>query len=170
MSQRTPTLFETNTKPEASPHAASPEMEAQLPPALCPGWQAEKQYYTIGEVAALMGLRASNVRFWTTEFKLKVRTNRKGDRLYTAAHIQTLRAIYYLVKEKGFTLSGAKAKLRELGNAEAAPTAKKPEATGKQEPAPSVTEQARPIIYTLELQQSLLQLRNRLMQLRNQLT
>lgn len=159
MPQEEPLLF-NNPKPIA-PTAAKQEQ----PPALQSGWQAEKQYYTIGEVAQLFGLRASNIRFWTTEFKLKVRTNRKGDRLYTGKHIQTLRAIYYLVKEKGYTLSGAKAKLQETKNQLPATAAK------AQAPvtATGITEGARPIIYSLELQQSLLQLRNRLIQLRNQL-
>jgi len=75
-------------------------------------WQSDKQYYAIGEVADIFHVNTSHIRFWTTEFKIKVRTTRKGDRLYTAEQINELRAIYHLVKEKGFTLQGAKAKLK----------------------------------------------------------
>lgn len=167
MPKDNPSLFH-GSQPPPTPDALPEAAPNQLPPALQAGWQAEKQYYTIGEVAQLFDLRASNIRFWTTEFKLRIRTNRKGDRLYTGAQIQTIRAIYYLVKEKGYTLSGAKAKLREMK--QAALPAGQQGTTDKNTEMPTVSEQARPIIYTLELQQSLLQLRNRLIQLRNQLT
>jgi DNA-binding transcriptional MerR regulator len=76
-------------------------------------WQPEKQYYSIGEVASVFKVNTSHIRFWTKEFKLKVRTTKKGDRLYKAADIYELRTIYHLVKEKGFTLAGAKTRLKE---------------------------------------------------------
>jgi DNA-binding transcriptional MerR regulator len=79
-------------------------------------WKGDKQYYAIGEVATLLKVKTSNVRFWTNEFKLKVRTTRKGDRLYTEAQIKELKAIYHLVKERGFTLNGAKTKLKTKNN------------------------------------------------------
>lgn len=72
-----------------------------------------KQYYSIGEVADMFKVKTSHIRFWTTEFNLKVRTTRKGDRLYNMDQIKELRAIHHLVKERGFTLAGAKAKLKE---------------------------------------------------------
>lgn len=75
-------------------------------------WKADKQYYTIGEVAALFKVNTSHIRFWTKEFDLKVRTTRKGDRLYTPDLIHQLHTIYNLVKERGFTLAGAKAKMK----------------------------------------------------------
>ena len=74
-------------------------------------WKGEKKYYTIGEVAGFFQVKTSNIRFWTKEFKLKVRTNRKGDRMYTPDQVKEIRAIYHLVKERGFRLAGAKAKL-----------------------------------------------------------
>ncbi|HRO42658.1 MAG TPA: MerR family transcriptional regulator [Flavipsychrobacter sp.] len=77
------------------------------------GWTPEKQYYTIGEVAGLFNINTSHIRFWTNEFKLKVRTTKKGDRLYNAEDIYELRSIYHLVKERGYTLAGAKSKLKE---------------------------------------------------------
>ena len=77
------------------------------------GWVPERHYYSIGEVAGLYKVNASHIRFWTKEFNLKVRTTRKGDRLYTPDQIYELRTIYHLVKERGFTLAGAKTKLKE---------------------------------------------------------
>jgi DNA-binding transcriptional MerR regulator len=77
------------------------------------GWIPERQYYSIGEVAGIYKVNASHIRFWTKEFNLKVRTTRKGDRLYTPGQIFELRTIYHLVKERGFTLAGAKTKLKE---------------------------------------------------------
>jgi len=76
------------------------------------GWTPDKQYYTIGEVATLFNVRTSHIRYWTTEFAMKVRTTRKGDRLYTPANIAELRSIYHLLKERGFTIPGAKARLK----------------------------------------------------------
>lgn len=76
-------------------------------------WKPGKQYFSIGEVAEMFKVNTSHIRFWTNEFKIKVRTTRKGDRLYTAAQIKELKAIHHLVKERGFTLSGAKAKLKD---------------------------------------------------------
>ena len=75
-------------------------------------WKADKQYYSIGEVAALFSVNTSHIRFWTKEFDLRVRTTRKGDRLYTPDQIIQLHTIYDLVKERGFTLAGAKAKMK----------------------------------------------------------
>lgn len=76
-------------------------------------WKGDKNYYGIGEVAGFFSVKTSHIRFWTNEFKLKVRTTRKGDRLYTPDQVRELRAIYHLVKERGFTLSGAKTRLKE---------------------------------------------------------
>jgi len=53
-------------------------------------------------------LRTSHIRYWTTEFNIKARTTRKGDRLYSPSQIEELRTIYILTKEKKFTISGAK--------------------------------------------------------------
>ena len=81
----------------------------------------QKQYQTIGEVAKLFELNTSHIRFWTKEFNIKVRTTRKGDRLYTRQQIEELKTIYHLVKEKGFTIPGAKTKLKELASQALAP-------------------------------------------------
>ena len=105
-------------------------------------WTPQKQYYSIGEVAALFEVATSHIRFWTTEFNLKVCTTRKGDRLYTPEQIQEIKNIYHLVKEKGFTLSGAKTKLKQEKK--------------------SITE-------TVNLKQSLLNLRNLLTEIKNRI-
>ena len=79
----------------------------------------EKLYWTIGEVAAELGVNTSLIRYWEKEFgTLRPRRNGKGDRLYTHKDIDQLRRIHHLVKEQGFTLNGAKEKLRA---ADAAP-------------------------------------------------
>ena len=71
----------------------------------------EKLYYTIGEVAELFEVNASLIRFWENEFDaLKPLKNKKGNRLFTKEDINTLRIIYHLVKEKGYTLPGSTGK------------------------------------------------------------
>lgn len=87
--------------------------------------RGDKSYYTIGETAEMFGVRTSHIRFWTTEFALKVRTTRKGDRLYTPENIKLLQSINTLVKVQGYTIAGAKLKLKELKNA--APVAAAPQ-------------------------------------------
>ncbi len=69
----------------------------------------EKRYYTIGEVADMFNVSKSLIRFWEGEFDiLKPHKNSKGDRRFTALNIEQVRLIYHLVKERGFTLEGAK--------------------------------------------------------------
>lgn len=76
--------------------------------------EIEKLYYSIGEVADMFGVSKSLIRFWETEFDiLKPRKNQKGNRLFTKKDIDNLKVIYHLVKEKGFTLEGARKKLKE---------------------------------------------------------
>lgn len=76
--------------------------------------EIEKLYYSIGEVAKMFEVNTSHIRFWSKEFDvIKPATNKKGNRLFTKADVDNLKKIYYLVKEKGFTLKGAKVELRE---------------------------------------------------------
>ncbi len=78
------------------------------------GLDEEKRYYSIGEVAAMFDVNTSLVRFWEKEFDiLKPKKNKKGNRLFTPRDVQNLKLIHHLVKERGFTLKGAKTKLRE---------------------------------------------------------
>lgn len=73
----------------------------------------EKVYYSIGEVAELFEVRPSLIRYWEKEFDiLKPQKNSKGNRLYTRQDIDHLRLIYHLVKERGYTLQGARDKLK----------------------------------------------------------
>jgi len=73
-----------------------------------------KLYYSIGEVAKMFGVNTSLVRFWEKEFDiLKPKKNAKGNRLFTQKDVDNLKVIYHLVKERGYTLDGAKRKLRE---------------------------------------------------------
>jgi DNA-binding transcriptional MerR regulator len=73
----------------------------------------EKVYYTIGEVAELFEVNPSLIRFWEKEFDiLKPAKNKKGNRLFTKKDLDNLRIIYHLVKERGYTLQGAREKLK----------------------------------------------------------
>ena len=74
--------------------------------------KVEKLYYSIGEVAEMLGVPVSTVRFWENEFTvLKPMKNKKGNRLFTPSDIKNLKIIHHLLKEEGMTLSGAKKKL-----------------------------------------------------------
>ena len=69
----------------------------------------EKRYYSIGEIAKAFDVNASLIRFWEKEFDiLKPKKNAKGNRMFTPEDLKNLKTIYHLVKEKGFTLDGAK--------------------------------------------------------------
>lgn len=73
-----------------------------------------KLYYSIGEVAKMFDVNTSLVRFWEKEFDiLKPKKNAKGNRLFTQKDVDNLKVIFHLVKERGYTLDGAKRKLRE---------------------------------------------------------
>ncbi len=74
----------------------------------------EKIYYSISEVAEMLGVSASLLRFWEKEFDiLQPKKNKKGDRFFTVKDIDNLKIIYHLVKERGYTLKGARQKLKE---------------------------------------------------------
>ncbi|WP_396636891.1 MerR family transcriptional regulator [Maribacter sp. R77961] len=74
----------------------------------------ERRYYGIGEVARAFDVNTSLIRFWEKEFDvLKPKKNAKGNRKFTPQDIKNLQLIYHLVKERGFTLEGAKTHLRE---------------------------------------------------------
>jgi DNA-binding transcriptional MerR regulator len=75
--------------------------------------EIEKLYYSIGEVAEVFNVAPSLIRFWESEFDIiKPKKNRKGNRQFTREDIDNVKTIYHLVKEKGFTLQGAKEMLR----------------------------------------------------------
>ena len=78
----------------------------------------KKRYYKIGEVAKAFGVNTSLIRFWEGEFDvIKPKKNAKGNRLFTIEDIENFKLIFNLVKERGFTLDGAKQKLKQNLNA-----------------------------------------------------
>ena len=82
-------------------------MKANLP---------DKLYYGIGEVARAFNVNTSLIRFWEKEFDvIQPKKNAKGNRKFTPQDIKNLEFIYHLVKERGFTLEGAKTRLKEEG-------------------------------------------------------
>jgi DNA-binding transcriptional MerR regulator len=104
----------------------------------------EKIYWTIGEVAAELGVKNSSIRFWEKEVgTIDPKRTGKGDRLYTRKEIEQFKRIQQLVKAEGYTLNGAKAQLRKGG-----------------EPEPETLEAVR---------DSLLEVRRRLVRLREEL-
>ena len=72
-------------------------------------------YYTIGEVAEMLGESTSLVRFWSTTYNefIKPVRNKKGNRLFTASDVANYRIIHYLVKERGMTLEGARKRMHD---------------------------------------------------------
>lgn len=71
-------------------------------------------FYTIGEVAEMFNVNTSLIRFWDGEFEeINPRRNKKGNRLFTQMDVEHFHKIYHWVKEKGYTLQGAKEKLKE---------------------------------------------------------
>lgn len=74
----------------------------------------EKLFYSMGEVADMFNINASTIRYWEKHFDhLKPRKNNKGNRQFTQKDIGDLKLIYHLLKERGLTIKGAKAKLKE---------------------------------------------------------
>jgi DNA-binding transcriptional MerR regulator len=79
----------------------------------------KKQYYSIGEVAAMFRENQSLIRYWETEFDiLQPRKNRKGDRFFRPVDIKNLVMIYDLLRRRKFTIEGAKDYLKKNKNAE----------------------------------------------------
>ena len=71
--------------------------------------EIEKKYYTIGEVAEQFHVATSLIRFWEGEFdNIKPTKNKKGNRVYTKEDIEDISIVFHYVKEKGYTLQGAK--------------------------------------------------------------
>lgn len=69
----------------------------------------EKRYYSIGEVAQIFGVATSLIRFWQEEFEIiHPKKNKKGHRVFSKEDIDNVKIVYHLVKEKGYTLEGAK--------------------------------------------------------------
>src|SRR6478735_12506797 len=78
-----------------------------------------KTYFTIGEVSEMIGEAPSLIRFWEKEFPmLKPEKTEKGTRKYTDKDIRLLQLIHHLVKEKGYTLQGAAAYIKQQSDIE----------------------------------------------------
>jgi DNA-binding transcriptional MerR regulator len=74
----------------------------------------ERVYWTIGEVAEQLGVNTSVLRYWEKEFgMLRPKRTGKGDRLYTKEDIAKVRRIQQLLKDEGFTIQGARERLRQ---------------------------------------------------------
>ena len=84
--------------------------------------QLNKLYYSIGEVSTMFSVNASLIRFWEKEFGFQVaKKTKKGNRLFTLKDIEKINKIYHLVKLDGFTIEGAKKKLRSRIKVEESP-------------------------------------------------
>ena len=69
----------------------------------------DKLYYSIGKVVKAFDVNASLIRYWEQEFPIiKPKKNKKGNRYFTPEDLKNLKIIYHLVKEKGYTLDGAR--------------------------------------------------------------
>lgn len=78
--------------------------------------ETEKLFYSIGEVADMFDVNTSLIRFWEKEFDvISPSKNKKGNRLFTKKDIENFKLIFHYVKEKGYTLQGAKEKLKNGG-------------------------------------------------------
>lgn len=84
----------------------------------------DKLYFSIGEVAKYLKVNSSLLRYWDKEFDIiQPKKNAKGNRLFTREDVKNIGIIYNLVKERGFTIEGAKKKLKNnnqqtVGNVE----------------------------------------------------
>lgn len=75
--------------------------------------ETDKLYYSISEVSELFELNPSTLRFWEKEFEvLKPTKNKKGNRMFTRKDIEHIARIVELVKDKGYTIQGAKEQLK----------------------------------------------------------
>lgn len=79
----------------------------------------QKQYYTMGEVAEMFRVNQSLLRFWEAEFNiLQPKKNKKGDRYFRPVDIKNLHLIYHLLRQRKYTIEGAKDFLKSNARAE----------------------------------------------------
>ena len=73
----------------------------------------EKLYYSIGEISKILEISTSKIRFWEKEFEsINPKKNKKGNRIFTKKDLEKLTLIQHLLKEKKYTIDGAKKKMR----------------------------------------------------------
>ena len=83
-----------------------------------------KLYHSISEVAEATGIKPYVLRFWEKEFSLlKPKKNRAGNRSYQQKDIDLINQIKHLLYEEGYTIEGAKSKLKSLKRNDKAPVA-----------------------------------------------
>ena len=74
----------------------------------------QKLYYSIGEIAKQLNVNNSLIRFWEKEFDIiRPKKNSRGNRIFTKNDVNNILLIHHLLKEKKFTIAGAKKKIRE---------------------------------------------------------
>jgi DNA-binding transcriptional MerR regulator len=75
-----------------------------------------KLYYRIGEVSDIVGVEPHVLRYWETEFRsIRPQKSRKGQRIYSRRDVEKLITVKDLLYSHGFTIAGARKKLREGG-------------------------------------------------------
>lgn len=80
----------------------------------------QKSYYSMGEVTEMFHVNHSLIRYWESEFKiLKPKKNGKGDRFFRPEDVKNLRLIYHLLRERKYTIEGAKSYLKQSSKVEA---------------------------------------------------
>ena len=78
----------------------------------------QKMYYGIGDVAVMFKVNPSLIRYWENEFDiLKPKKNAKGDRFFRPEDVKNLKLIHHLLRERKYTIEGAKDFLRNNKNA-----------------------------------------------------
>lgn len=112
---RTPMHFGKNNASHKRGRKSFASMEGDIDKLQIPSSEelTKKLYYPIGEVAVWFNVNTSLIRYWEKEFKqLQPRKTRKGDRLFRAQDIEFLKQIYYLLREKKYSIDGAKTYLK----------------------------------------------------------
>jgi DNA-binding transcriptional MerR regulator len=76
--------------------------------------KGEKLYYTVGDIAALLNESESLIRFWNKEFSdaLKPFRNKRGVRYFSKEEVEIYKRIYFLVRDRGYTIAGAREALK----------------------------------------------------------
>jgi len=108
---RAPMSFNKNNQLQKRGRKSFASMDAEINSLQVPASEEliKKLYYPIGEVAVWFNVNTSLIRYWEKEFKqLQPRKTRKGDRLFRAQDIEFLKQIYYLLREKKYSIEGAK--------------------------------------------------------------
>jgi DNA-binding transcriptional MerR regulator len=91
-----------------------------------------KLYYRIGEVASLVGVEPHVLRYWETEFRsIRPQKSKKGQRVYSRRDVEKLLRVKDLLYTQGFTIAGARRRLRERGEEPVGPSDPKERAAAK---------------------------------------